>query len=29
LRTYEARDRLMAIVGPLSMISLFIAWLVC
>jgi hypothetical protein len=28
LRTYEARDRLMAIVGPLSMISLFIAWLV-
>jgi len=29
LRTYEARDRLMAIVGPLSMISLFIACWCC
>jgi len=27
LPTYEARDRLMALVGPASMISLFVVWL--
>src|SRR5271170_6962110 len=27
LPSYEARDRLMSFVGPLSMISLFVLWL--